>query len=70
MIYDEDQGDARHSIPAGTRFQDLPEDYECPGCYSERLAYSPVRTTRSLRAASISVMPPRACYDVKAVSDK
>lgn len=68
MIYDEDLGDARQNIPAGTRFQDLPDDYECPGCYSERLAYSPAQAARTVRSAS--PMPSLACTDVKEISDK
>jgi rubredoxin len=31
-IYDEALGDARLGIAPGTRWEDLPEDWECPGC--------------------------------------
>jgi rubredoxin len=31
-IYDPEVGDEEHGIPAGTRFEDLPEDWECPDC--------------------------------------
>lgn len=31
-IYDEAVGDSEHGIAPGTRFEDLPEDYECPLC--------------------------------------
>ena len=31
-VYDPDRGDKRHKIPAGTRFEDLPEDWKCPVC--------------------------------------
>lgn len=68
MIYDEDLGNPRKNIPAGTKFQDLPEDYECPGCYSERQAYSPARASRVVRAAV--AMPSLACTDAKDISDK
>ena len=68
MIYDEALGNPRKNIPAGTKFQDLPADYECPGCYSERQAYSPVRTSRSFRPKV--AMPSLACIDAKDISDK
>lgn len=42
MIYDEEQGDPKHGIAAGTVFADIPAYYACPGCGSEREAYSPV----------------------------
>ena len=31
-IYDEEIGDDELGIPAGTLFEDLPEDFECPLC--------------------------------------
>jgi rubredoxin len=31
-IYDPDVGDPEHGIPAGTSFEDLPEDWTCPVC--------------------------------------
>jgi len=31
-IYDEELGDDELGIPAGTLFEDLPEDFECPLC--------------------------------------
>ena len=30
--YDPEVGDPEHGIPAGTPFEDLPEDWECPLC--------------------------------------
>ena len=32
FVYDEDQGDPDANIPAGTKWEDLPEDYVCPLC--------------------------------------
>ena len=29
-VYDPDRGDKRHKIPAGTKFEDLPDDWRCP----------------------------------------
>jgi len=30
--YDEATGDPENGIPAGTKFEDLPEDWSCPLC--------------------------------------
>jgi len=32
FIYDEAQGIPEDGIAAGTRFEDIPEDWECPDC--------------------------------------
>jgi rubredoxin len=31
-IYDEATGDPDEGIAAGTRWEDIPEDWACPGC--------------------------------------
>ena len=31
-IYDPEKGDPKQNIPAGTKFEDLPEDWRCPRC--------------------------------------
>ncbi len=31
-IYDEALGDPDEGVPAGTLWQDVPEDWECPDC--------------------------------------
>lgn len=31
-IYNPDAGDPLHDVPAGTAFEDLPEDWLCPDC--------------------------------------
>lgn len=31
-VYDEAAGDPEHGIAPGTKFADLPEDFECPLC--------------------------------------
>ncbi len=31
-VYNEAEGDAEHGIKAGTRWQDIPEDWTCPEC--------------------------------------
>lgn len=30
--YEEESDSPNHGIPAGTKFADLPEDFECPLC--------------------------------------
>ncbi len=31
-VYDEAAGDPGHGIMAGTKWEDVPEDWECPDC--------------------------------------
>jgi rubredoxin len=31
-IYDPEQGDPTSGVPAGTAFEDLPDDWACPEC--------------------------------------
>ena len=31
-VYDEDIGDPENEIEAGTKFEDLPDDWVCPAC--------------------------------------
>ncbi len=31
-VYDEESGDESLNIKPGTKFEDLPEDFECPLC--------------------------------------
>lgn len=31
-VYDPEIGDPEHGIPAGTAFEDLPDDWVCPAC--------------------------------------
>lgn len=31
-VYDPEKGDPEHGIPAGTAFEDLPDDWKCPRC--------------------------------------
>ena len=32
FVYDEDLGLPEENIPAGTKFEDLPDDFICPEC--------------------------------------
>lgn len=31
-IYDPEKGDSKHDIPAGTKIENLPDDWKCPRC--------------------------------------
>jgi rubredoxin len=35
-VYDPEVGDPDNGIPAGTAFEDLPEDWVCPECGVEK----------------------------------
>ncbi|MHB1316049.1 MAG: rubredoxin [Christensenellales bacterium] len=35
-VYDEALGDADLGIAAGTKWEDIPEDFECPVCYAPK----------------------------------
>lgn len=37
--YDEAAGDPEHGIAAGTRFEDLPDDFVCPLCGAGKEAF-------------------------------
>ncbi|MDB5973886.1 MAG: rubredoxin [Nevskia sp.] len=39
FIYDEALGMPEHGIAAGTRFDDLPDDWTCPECGSPKSAF-------------------------------
>jgi rubredoxin len=41
-IYDPEVGDEKHGIPAGTPFEDLPDDWRCPGCGAEKEYFNPL----------------------------
>ena len=38
-VYDEATGDAETNIPAGTKFEDIPEDWCCPECGATKADY-------------------------------
>ena len=41
-VYDPEKGDPDHDIPAGTAFEDLPEDWTCPDCGVGKDQFKPV----------------------------
>jgi rubredoxin len=42
FVYDPTQGDPERGIPAGTAFEDLPPDWECPVCAVGKEDFVPV----------------------------
>lgn len=41
-IYDEAVGDPEHGLPAGTRWDDVPDDWLCPDCGVEKAQFQMV----------------------------
>ncbi|MCI9627206.1 MAG: rubredoxin [Clostridia bacterium] len=41
-IYDEELGDPENGIAAGTKFDDLPDDWTCPVCGLDKSAFSQI----------------------------
>jgi rubredoxin len=41
-IYDPEKGDRKRKIPAGARFEDLPEDWVCPLCGAGKHMFAPI----------------------------
>lgn len=73
LIYDEELGDPKHGIAAGTAFSDLPQYFGCSICGSEKEAFSPIKTG----ARSAAVQQETATFwndtkypDVKTESDR
>lgn len=71
-IYDEELGDARRGIPAGTVFADLPESYSCHCCGSEREAFAQwkPRKPMPLRKPASTEAWENAIYQDKDQSDR
>ena len=40
-VYDPAVGDPEHNIPAGTAFEDLPEEWSCPICFVGKEDFEP-----------------------------
>jgi rubredoxin len=51
-IYDPELGDPEHNIPAGTPFEQLPEDWGCPVCGASKDKFKTaiIRQTRQLHS--------------------
>lgn len=41
-VYDPEKGDSARSIPPGTEFDDLSEDWTCPECGAGKEEFSPL----------------------------
>ena len=41
-IYDPAKGNPKQNIPAGTKFEDLPDDWRCPRCKRKKEKFQPV----------------------------
>jgi rubredoxin len=41
-VYDPEEGDPMSEIAAGTRFEDLPDEWVCPMCYATKDYFDPV----------------------------
>ena len=41
-VYDPDRGDKRRKVAAGTKFEDLPEDWVCPVCGMDKEAFTAI----------------------------
>lgn len=41
-IYDPKKGDPMNGIPAGTAFEDLPDEWVCPMCYATKDMFDPL----------------------------
>ncbi len=41
-VYDPEVGDPTQSIPAGTAFSNLPDDWTCPDCGVGKEEFSPI----------------------------
>lgn len=42
FIYDEAEGLPDEGIPPGTRFEDLPDEWECPDCGASKFDFDPL----------------------------
>jgi len=41
-VYDPSAGDPANGVPAGTPFEDVPENWVCPECGAAKTEFSPV----------------------------
>lgn len=42
LIYDEALGLPEDGLPPGTRFEDIPDEWYCPDCGTEKIDFEPV----------------------------
>ena len=41
-VYDPSVGDPEHNVPAGTSFDELPDDWVCPLCFVGKEDFEPI----------------------------
>jgi rubredoxin len=41
-VYDPERGDPAAGVPAGTAFEDLPDDWACPECGARKAMFEPL----------------------------
>lgn len=70
LVYDEEKGYPQRNIAPGTLFADLPENFECPGCFSDRRSFYPVRPREASSAVGQSVSPTGAYTGDKYESER
>ena len=59
-VYDEDKGIPEKGIPAGTKWEDLPDDWVCPVCGSPKEEFEPLDDDSSAPAAAPAKTAPKA----------
>ena len=59
-VYDEDKGIPEKGIPAGTKWEDLPDDWVCPVCGSPKEEFEPLDDDSSAPAAAPTKTAPKA----------
>jgi len=42
-IYDEEKGDPKSGLKPGTRWADVPDNWECPGCGAVKVMFNKMR---------------------------
>jgi rubredoxin len=56
-VYDPDVGDPKRNVPAGTKFQDLPEGWTCPFCGAGGHLFKPLAGPGSVLYENIRSQP-------------
>jgi rubredoxin-NAD+ reductase len=56
LIYDEELGDPDSGLAPGTRFEDIPEDWECPLCGVKKDDFEPYRAREATPARAVPML--------------
>lgn len=59
LIYDEEQGDPDSGLAPGTRFEDIPDDWECPLCGVTKADFEPFEKREPVEAVAVDAGPRR-----------